>query len=353
MAPKEAGKEAVLAPHATEKERHLASAQRIRRELLRTLSGARTTNEIKRVYLCGKDLPGLEGETLLDVPLEEMPFQLGAAAPAREFVVAFGAALRGFEGGTLTPRLRREELRFTGRLERLELPLAVFSLLLFTLLFVQYIVLDKQLEWRDEGNLAKNIKGDMQIWLEASNSRMLPDPTNPRAVRLSDPPKVLADYAALAQSGGDLERTKYEELLKIKSTMINEIDRLSKDLGQVSEIKQPQSALAATTLVMNTIASLSADARIGIRRFEANYTSSAAKDDSVIVTMDADFFGANSLEATKLKDQLESQFKSQVWCVDFESKSSKALEGDKGIQADGLTIQINVDKALAAQGGQP
>jgi len=353
MAPKEAGKEVVLAPHATEKERHLASAQRIRRELLRTLSGARTTNEIKRVYLCGKDLPGLEGETLLDVPLEEMPFQLGTAAPAREFVVAFGAALRGFEGGTLTPRLRREELRFTGRLERLELPLAVFSLLLFTLLFVQYIVLDKQLEWRDEGNLAKNIKGDMQIWLEASNSRMLPDPTNPRAVRLSDPPKVLADYAALAQSGGDLERTKYEELLKIKSTMINEIDRLSKDLGQVSEIKQPQSALAATTLVMNTIASLGADARIGIRRFEANYTSSAAKDDSVIVTMDADFFGANSLEATKLKDQLEGQFKAQVWCVDFESKSSKALEGDKGIQADGLTIQINVDKALAAQGGQP
>ena len=69
--------------------------------------------------------------------------------------------------------------------------------------------------------------------------------------------------------------------------------------------------------------------------------------------MDADFFGPNSLEATRLKDQLEKQFKAQVWCVDFEGKSSKALEGDKGIQADGLTIQINVDRALAAAGGQP
>src|SRR5262245_8510476 len=109
-----------------------ASAQRIRRELVRTLSGARTANEIKHVYVCGHELPGLRGEKLLDVPIEPLPFALEDAEPASRYVVAFGAALRGFEGGTLTPHMRREELRFSGRFERLELPLAVFSLLLFT-----------------------------------------------------------------------------------------------------------------------------------------------------------------------------------------------------------------------------
>jgi hypothetical protein len=269
-------------------------------------------------------------------------------------VVAFGAALRGFEGGTLRPQLRREELRFSGRFERLELPLAVFSLLLFTLLFVQYIVLDKQLEWRDEGNLAKNIKGDMQIWLEASNLRMLPDATNPRVVRLSNPPADLAEYATKAAAGADLEHTKFEELLQIRRLLKIHIERLSKELGQVSEIKQPQSALTATTLVMNMFAGLGEDARIGIRRLEANYQyGTGNREDHVLVTMDADFFGPSILEATRLRERLESQIKAQPWCMEFEGKSNKPLDGEKGIQADGITVQVNVEKAQPQQGGQP
>jgi len=63
--------------------------------------------------------------------------------------------LRELGGGLLQPRLRREDLRFTGKFERLELPLAVFSLLLFTLLAVQLIVINKQILWRDEGDLAR------------------------------------------------------------------------------------------------------------------------------------------------------------------------------------------------------
>lgn len=334
------------------------SAQRIRRELVRTLSGARTTNEIKKVYLCGHDLPGLVGATLTDVPIQPLPFVLEGAEPARQFVIAFGAALRGFEGGTLAPHLRREELRFSGRFERLELPLAVFTLLLFTFLFVQYIVLDKQLEWRDEGKLAaaQPVKGDLQIWLEASNQRIFPDPSNPRPARLSDigdnpGVKALADYAAKAQAGHDDQRTKFQELGEIRRQLKINIDSLSKELGQVSEIKQPQSALSAATLVMGVIASMGDGLRLGIRRFEANYQHSVAnKDDFVVVTLDADFFGESSLEATRAYNQLESQFKSQSWCLEFEGKSSKALEGDKGIQVDGLTIQVNVDKSRL--GGQ-
>jgi Tfp pilus assembly PilM family ATPase len=345
---------AALPPAAGTAERQAASVQRIRRELVRTLSGARTTNPIQNVYISGHDLAGLTGETLVDVTVQPLPFTLPGVELPREFVVAFGAALRGFEGGTLRPSLRREELRFSGRFERLELPLAVFSLLLFTLLFVQYIVLDKQLEWRDEGNLAKDppIKGDMQFWLEASNQRMLPDSTSMRAARLADPPEVLKNYAAQAQAGLDLERTKFEELMRIRQLLKIEIERLSKELGQVSDIRQPQSALTATTLVMDLIANMGEDARIGIRRFEATYVDgSGNKEDSVTVSLDADFFGPDNLQATQLYNQLEKQIKAQPWCVRFEAKSNKELQNGKGIQADGINIQVNVDKAVV--GGQP
>jgi hypothetical protein len=328
-----------------ESERPPASIQRIRRELLRTLSGARTANEIANVYVCGREIPGLVGESLLDVPVQELPLALGSASPAREYVVAFGAALHGFEGGTLEPHLRREELRFSGRFERLELPLAVLMLLVFTLLFVQFIVLEKQLEWRDEGDLAKGIKGDMQIWLEESNKRILPDPTNPRAVKLPDPPAALAKYAADAQAGRDGERTKFEELLQIRRLLKLEIERLSKELGQVSEIKQPQSALTAATLVMGVIAAEGESARVGVRRLEASYQHSSANRDSVIVTLDADFFGASSLEATRVYSRIENRFKSQPWCLEFEGKSNKTLEGDRGITVEGLTIQLDIDRA--------
>jgi Tfp pilus assembly PilM family ATPase len=328
-----------------------AVAQRVRRELARTLSGSRTAHEVRHVYLCGQELPGLVGESLADVSIEPLPFELGEGGDARRFVVAFGAALRGFEGGRLKPRLRREELRFSGRFERLELPLAVFSLLLFTFLFVQYIVLDKQLEWRDEGNLAMDIRGDMQIWLEASNQAMLPDPTNARPVRLPDAPENLKKYAADAQAGRDEQRTKFEELQHIRRLLQDNISRLSRELGQDSDIKQPQSALTAATLVMGEISSMGQSARVGIRRFEATYQHSAAnREDYVTVTIDADFFGESSLEATRSYNELENRFKSRPWCNSFEGKSTKSLDADKGIQVDGLVIEVNVDKSM--QGGQ-
>jgi hypothetical protein len=178
---------------------------------------------------------------------------------------------------------------------------------------------------------------------------MLPDPRNPRAVRLPDPPTVLKDYAASAQAGLDDQRTKFEEIQRIRKLLNDEILRLSKELGQVSEIKQPQSALTAATLVMDVIGSMGESARVGIRRFEASYQTSAAnREDYVMITMDADFFGESSYEATRSYNQFESLIKSKPWCVEFQGKSSKSLDGDKGIQVDGLAIQVNADRG---QGG--
>lgn len=351
------GQEPAPAAATEDPARRAAMAQRIRRELVRTLSGANTANEIKNVYVCGQAPEGLVGDTLLDVPVQAMPLPAGEVENPGIFVVAYGAALRGYEGGTLRPSLRREELRFSGKFERLELPLAVFSLLLFTLLFVRFIVLEKQLDWRDEGNLAAEppLKGDLQIWLESNNDRLFPDPKDPRPVRLPNPPEKLAKFAAEAEAGLVADLTKYEEIERIRALQRQEIDRLSRELGQVSEIKQPQSALTGATLAMKIVASLGQTARIGIRRFESRYQSgTASKGDHVIVTLDLDFFGANSLEATRAYNQLETLFKAEPWCLEFEGKSTKPLDGDKGIQVDGIGIQINVDKALQLQqGGQP
>jgi Tfp pilus assembly PilM family ATPase len=92
--------------------------KRIRRELGRTISGARTVNPIEAVYVCGMELPGLVGSSVLDVPVYVLDcFEEDSGQPADgvgSLVIAYGAAIRELGGGLLSPSLRREELRFTG-----------------------------------------------------------------------------------------------------------------------------------------------------------------------------------------------------------------------------------------------
>jgi Tfp pilus assembly PilM family ATPase len=320
------------------------SARRIRRELTRTLSGARLANEIGAVYLCGHALPGLAGETLEGIaiqPLEVLPEGSEVENPAA-FGVAFGTALRGFSGGQLRPRLRREELRFTGKFERVELSLAVCSLLVFTLLFVQFIVLTKKLEWRDEGDIGA-APGDMQLWLEYSNQRVFPDAQNPRQVRLPNPPETIAKYAADAQAGVITDRSKFQQIQYIDVLLQNEIKNLSRELGQATDIKQPQSALEATTLVMETLFGLGEDVRFGIRSYEADFQSRSNKD-FVFVTMDIDFYGETSLEATNHYSKMENTFNAQPWCNQFLGRGSKELDDGKGIFVDRLVIEVDLDQ---------
>src|SRR6185369_10179566 len=105
---------------AAEKERRLDQAiRRIRRELGRTISAARTVHPIEAVYVCGYELGGLEGAPILDVPVKKLDVfgprdgaESGESAQmptgGSELVVAYGAALRQIGGATLTPSLRRE-----------------------------------------------------------------------------------------------------------------------------------------------------------------------------------------------------------------------------------------------------
>lgn len=334
------------------------TARRIRRELGRTLSAARTVHPVAAIYVCGHELPGLSEETLFDVPIQPLRAVPGAGgegggegeASVQALVIAYGAALRELGAGILRPRLRREDLRFTGRFERLELPLAVFALLLCTFLAVRFIVISRQIDWRDEGDLTKNSAGDMQLWLQSSNAYLLPDPESGRPGRLKSPPPDLVDYARKAELGQDAARTKYQELLFLRGRLAQEVEELKRQLGQVSDIKQPQSALKAATLVLSRMDELGERiGRFAIRRLEAQYQPGRARrPDAVAVTLDADFFGDTTVEASRHYNALQRALQEEPWVREFEERPTRpfADQGNgAGIAVEGLRVLVDVEAA--------
>jgi hypothetical protein len=339
--------EAPAASAVSEEERLAQTVQRLRRELTRSLTAAGARNPVQGIWICGHELPGLEGETLLDVPvrrLEPLPHDAGVPESS-ELAIAYGAALRRLGGGVLAPHLRREELHFSGKFERLELPLAVFSLLLVTLLGIQLIVTNKRILWDDEGDLDRNLRGNMQIWLEASNQFMLPNPDGGYPGRLRNPPDSIANYARLAERGEDAELTKYQEIRRIETRLQNEIIALQKELGQISEIVQPQSAFEGMTLVLTTMDEMGEQlGRFGIRQLTSDFVPGrAGKDDTVLVKLDLDFFANDDLTATRHYTDFQKALRDQPWCLSCEDKGTKVLDSGDGIYVDGIAIRIDLN----------
>lgn len=313
------------------------TVNRIRRELGRTISGAQTTNPIEAVYLCGQELPGLAGEEIFDipvVPLEALP-TTSEIPGGSEMMVAYGAALHQLGGGTLRPHLRREDLRFTGKFERIELPLAVFSLLLVTLLAVLFIVVRQEIDWRER---------DLQTWLEVSNNFMLPDPERGYPGRIKNPPARLLDYCRAAAANEDpVGRTKWEQINEVRVILGQEIDTLQKQLGQIRDFEQPPSALEAFTLVMAVIDELGPQVgRVGIRSVNADYTRRAGKSDEIIIKLNIDFFAEDDVTATAHYTTLRDAIQSEPWCMEFPDKITKPLDGGHGIFVDNLTINVDL-----------
>lgn len=329
------------------------TAQRIRRELGRTIAGIQSDTPIEAIYVCGHEL--LSEESLFDVPvlpLESLP-ETGEGAEDLELTVAYGAALGALGGSPLRPHLRREELRFTGKFERLELPLAVFSLLLFTLLAVQYIVIDKQIKWRDQGilNPEAPFPGDMQLWLQYSNTYLLPDGTTGYSGRLKNPPPKLLEFIQKCERGEIDTLTKYQQIQRIRFLLSEEINKLQRDLGQVSDIKQPQSALRGMSLVMDIISNMKDDSgRFGMRSLSADYRQGrSGSEDVVEVKLDMDFFAEDSLSATRHYKAVQNAVEAEDWCVDFSERPTNPLDDGSGISVDGIIIKVNVEVALAAE----
>ena len=331
----------VEGPDAGEVQRRLDQAiKRIRRELGRTVSAVRTAHPIDGIHVCGFELPGLVGSTILDVPVHLLDvFEEDSGRPATGFgqlVVAYGVALRQLGAGVLRPSLRREELRYTGAFERVELPLAVVCLLAVTLLAVWNIFLFK------EGEITRQ---HLAYWRDNTMTYLLGSPKQGRKGYLESPSEVVQRYTAAIAA--DTERNEFEQMDHVRSLLQAEVKKLEKDLGQDAEITQPQSALRALALVLDVLDRATVEgARPSLRKVRSTYQlGRSGKPDSVRVAFDVSFFAADPVQATRDYETFRNLLAQQPWHVEFDSRPSTTLENSKGIFLQGITETVDLTKA--------
>jgi len=315
--------------------------KRIRRELGRTVSAARTLHPIEAIYVCGFELPGLVGSRILDSDVRPLDvFQKDSGQPADGYgplVVAYGVALRQLGGGELKPSLRREELRYAGAFEKVELPLAVVALLAVTLLGVWFIFLTKETQFVDS---------QLAFWRNSAQRFLIGDLKQGKQGYLLYPSDPMGKY--LANMDADTDRDKFTQLQYVNGQLKNEIKKLEKDLGQDAEITQPQSALVACSLVLGTLEDeVQGGGRPSLRKVQSTYTiGKQGKGDYVRVVLDVTFFAEDTVQATQNYEDFIKATEGQPWCVgQIDRRPSVSLEDGKGIFVVGLAIEVDVTKA--------
>ncbi|MCK6447238.1 MAG: hypothetical protein L6Q99_12685 [Planctomycetes bacterium] len=321
---------------------------RIKRELGRTISGARTANPIGAIYVCGYPLPELVGSTLMDVPIYELDVfeeDSGQPASAAPLVVAYGVALRQLGGPSIETSLRREELKFTGTLERVELPLAIAALLLATLAGIFCMFELMQLKGRER---------DVKAWRASAENFLIGDPAKGHAGNLSQPLTDLDNYLKKykyddANQDGDPERSDWEQMQYERMLLGREVKKLESQLGTSGEVTLPQSALQAATLVLGVFdANKEKLGRFSIRMLDATYVQgTGGRVDTVKVMLDLSFFGDTAVDATVAYDQLEPALRAQPWVTDIDKRGSKEFDEKapaKGIFVQGFTITCDLTK---------
>ena len=322
-------------------ERRLDQAiRRIRRELGRTVSAARTLHPIEAIYVCGLEVPGLAEGQVLDAPIRTLDVFQGVGDAPQEhaglLVAAYGSALRQLGGGELHPSLRRDELRYSGALERLELPLAVVALLLVTLLGVWNIFLYKDGTFLD---------AKLGVWRDNTRAFLIGNINQGQAGVLKSPSDDVRRY--LTNLDADKDRTKYEQLDHVKAMLAGEVKKLEKELGQDAEVSQPQSALTALTLVLDVLEKHGSEiARPSLRKVSSIYQRGKSnRPDSVKVTFDVTFFADSPALATNYYEGFKRDLAAQPWYVDFEERTNTALDDGKGIYLAGIAVTVDVSKA--------
>jgi hypothetical protein len=339
------------------------AVSRIRRELGRTVSGARTANPIAAVYVCGWELPELIGSQLLDVPVYELDvFEEDSGQPvegAGPLVAAYGVALRLFGGAPLAASLRREELRYSGAFERIELPvtLAAIALLFLTALFNLF-------EFKQIQN--RNIEID--AWRRSANNFMLGDARNGVRGYLNPVPEDIQRYLDRIKKENDkpgqtnnperdAERTRLQQMQYVNTILLREIGKLDDQLGNTGEITHPQSALEGVTMVLGTLAELGENVgRVAVRMVAAQYQAGrTGGKDSVEVTLDLTFFADDAFAATSHMELFTSTLKDKPWVLNVNSPGSKELgEGtETGVYVDHYVVTCDLSTLRVSEGGQP
>lgn len=344
--PAEGDAAAAPAPEAGDAERRLAQASaRIRRELSRSVAGARTANAIEAVLVCGIEVPGLVDQPILDFEarrLEAFGAETGLpeGAPA-EFVVAYGAALRQLGGGTILASLRREELRYSGTWERLELPLMVLALLVLLSCGVWYRFLGREHE---------QLSGELAFWRDSARNFLVPEAKTGRSGYVAQPSP---DFVKLLDGFKNPDNTTppQEQLASMQRMLQAEVQKMEKDLGQDAEIQQPQSALTGLSAVLGVLGDeIAKGSRPSLRKITSNYmVGRAAKGDYVHIVLDLTFFADDSVSASTNFESFKRALRAEPWFREMEDKQSKSIEGGKGISIVGFGIDVDCSKLSTAQ----
>jgi hypothetical protein len=326
-----------------------AARARLLREISRTVTGLQTSNSLDGIYLAGLAVSGIEGELFDEIAVRALPVFEGTNLPEgttpSTFAVVFGAAFGRMGGGPMKPRLRREELVFSGKLERLELPLAVLALLIAAVMGIHFVILQKEIA---------PLEADLHKWLDSSNRFMLGVPKEGTAGYIRSPSAALIAQADRLFADDGPDANDFNGLLAIERSLDKEVQNLKKKLGQNSEIRQPQSAFGAMTRVLNVLEKLSEDetARFKIKKIDGDFQPGRANtDDLVLVSMDMSFFAETSVVATRAWDNFRKEVESMPWCSEFKEVGTDVLDGNVGIAVPGIRIKVDM-AVLEEQGGE-
>jgi len=324
--------------------------KRIRREIGRTISAARTAQPIEAIYACGMELPGLIGSSVLDVPVQVLDcFEADAGQPADgagQLVAAYGGAYRQLGGGVMTPSLRREELRYSGTWERLEFPVAFAALMLATFLGMVNIVQIRKIDALNYSGILQYLR-NVNAWIVGSDT--MPAILNPVPKDLLDRSKP---YAAKGVQFGEGVQDPLAELETIDQMLKQKIVALQKEVGDIQEIPLPPSAFASMTCVLNVLNS-NEDWRPSLRQLRADYTKASRQGDKLPehtkVRLDATFFAESVPEASNDITAFDAALREQPWCLGVEQATLTPTEGDTGLNFRGKVILVDPSKLFSSR----
>ncbi|QDU69946.1 pilus assembly protein PilM [Engelhardtia mirabilis] len=328
-----------------------AILQRVRRELGRTMTSLKGDRDVSAVLVCGIEVPGLVGSDVAGVAVTRLdPLEGQVDLPAADrsrLVIAYGAALGRLGAGDIRPHLRREELAYASKFERLELPLGVLGLLILTLLASLYITNGRVLDKRE---------ADVKLWLVANRNYMIGVPGTEYVGHLRPSEQELKDvklyqYVQELAETGDLEGRDYRsQLLRLGSLLDKQMADLQEELGSSRDITQPMSAMSGLNMVLDVISALEADGTLGrfsIRGASSEYLAGrGGRDDRVKVVLDMTFFDDGATTGNSSYSALVRELENSVWLQEeLERPSTTVLDTGNGIFANGLTIFVDTTKA--------
>ncbi|MEO1695739.1 MAG: type II secretion system protein GspL [Planctomycetota bacterium] len=349
------GDEATRASDPAQIERRVEQAvKRIKRELGRTISAARTAQPIEAIHVAGTELPGLVGSEVLGVPVYVLDcFEEDSGQPADGFgqlVASYGGAVRQLGGGPLKPSLRREELRYTGTWERLEFPVAFAALMLATFLGMLNIIQHKRITFIESQMILPRLKfSNLYVFGSAAK------PDSPPIMKRDVPPELFARSEAYytAARPSDIPEDlppPIDEFDNVKRAIQQEVLKLEEEYGTTRNVTYPPSAFTALTLVVDKLRS-NPEWRPSLRQVDAGYEKEGrdGTPEHITVKLDVVFFASDTVEASRHLDEWRSALRAEPWCIEIEEVAAEALPDSTGVYLSRLPIHVDPGRARELQ----